>query len=67
MRAICDHGAPASVHVGSAGTFYAVTILQPTRDLGVAVFVNAGGERGTKARCQAHSGKKHPSLQTPGG
>jgi CubicO group peptidase (beta-lactamase class C family) len=30
-------GAPASVHTGSAGTFYAVTIIQPTRDLGVAV------------------------------
>ena len=25
-------GAPASVHVGSAGAFYAVTIVQPTRD-----------------------------------
>ena len=42
-------GAPASVHVGSAGTFYAVTIIQPTRDLGVAVFANAGGERATAA------------------
>jgi D-alanyl-D-alanine carboxypeptidase len=42
-------GAPASVHVGSAGTFYAITIIQPTRDLGVAVFANAGGERATAA------------------
>lgn len=42
-------GAPASVHVGSAGAFYAITILQPTRDLGVAVFANAGGERGAAA------------------
>ena len=42
-------GAPASVHVGSAGTFYAVTIIQPTRDLGAAVFVNAGAERATAA------------------
>jgi CubicO group peptidase (beta-lactamase class C family) len=42
-------GAPSSVHVGSAGTFYAVTIIQPTRDLGAAVFVNAGAERATAA------------------
>ena len=42
-------GAPSSVHVGSAGTFYAVTIIQPTRDLGVAVFANAGSERTTAA------------------
>jgi D-alanyl-D-alanine carboxypeptidase len=46
-------GAPASVHVGSAGAFYAITIIQPTRDLGVAVFANAGGERATKATTDA--------------
>jgi CubicO group peptidase (beta-lactamase class C family) len=46
-------GAPASVHVGSAGTFYAVTIIQPTRDLGVAVFANAGAERATLAGTDA--------------
>jgi D-alanyl-D-alanine carboxypeptidase len=46
-------GAPASVHVGSAGTFYAVTIIQPTRDLGVAVFANAGSERATLASTDA--------------
>jgi CubicO group peptidase (beta-lactamase class C family) len=46
-------GAPASVHVGSAGTFYAITIIQPTRDLGVAVFANAGGERATAASTDA--------------
>jgi D-alanyl-D-alanine carboxypeptidase len=46
-------GAPASVHTGSAGAFYAVTIIQPTRDLGVAVFANAGGERGAKAASDA--------------
>jgi CubicO group peptidase (beta-lactamase class C family) len=46
-------GAPASVHVGSAGAFYAVTILQPTRDLGVAVFANAGGERAAAASTTA--------------
>ena len=45
--------APASVHVGSAGTFYAITIIQPTRDLGVAVFANAGGERGKEAATDA--------------
>ena len=45
--------APASVHVGSAGTFYAVTIIQPTRDLGVAVFANAGSERATAAATEA--------------
>ena len=42
-------GAPARVHVGSAGAFYAVAILQPTRDLGVAVFANAGGDRAAAA------------------
>jgi CubicO group peptidase (beta-lactamase class C family) len=46
-------GAPASVHVGSAGAFYAVTIIQPTRDLGVAVFANAGGARATAAATDA--------------
>ena len=46
-------GAPASVHVGSAGTFYAITIIQPTRDLGVAVFANAGGERARAATTEA--------------
>ena len=45
--------APASVHTGSAGTFYAVTIVQPTRNLGVAVLANAGGERGTAAATDA--------------
>jgi len=46
-------GAAASVHTGSAGTFFAVTIIQPTRDLGVAVFANSGGERGAKASADA--------------
>ena len=46
-------GAPASVHVGSAGTFYAITIIQPTRNLGVAVFANAGAERATAAATDA--------------
>jgi len=46
-------GVPASVHVGSAGTFYAITIIQPTRDLGVAVFANSGGERAKAAATEA--------------
>jgi CubicO group peptidase (beta-lactamase class C family) len=46
-------GVPASVHVGSAGTFYAITIIQPKLDLGVAVFANAGGERATAAATEA--------------
>ena len=46
-------GAPASVHVGSAGAFYAITIIQPTRDLGVAVLANAGGKRATAAATDA--------------
>jgi len=46
-------GAPASVHVGSAGAFYAITIIQPTRDLGVAVFANAGVERAKAAATDA--------------
>ena len=33
--------------------FVAVTLIQPSRDLGVAVFANAGGERGTKASTDA--------------
>jgi CubicO group peptidase (beta-lactamase class C family) len=46
-------GAPARAHVGSAGAFYCVAILQPTRDLAVAVFANAGGERADKATKEA--------------
>jgi CubicO group peptidase (beta-lactamase class C family) len=46
-------GAPARAHVGSAGAFYAAAILQPTRDLAVAVFANAGGERADKATKEA--------------
>jgi CubicO group peptidase (beta-lactamase class C family) len=46
-------GAPSSVHVGSAGAFIAMTILQPTRDLGVAVFANAGGDRAKAASTDA--------------
>ena len=42
-------GAPASVHNGSAGTFYAVAAIWPSRDLAVAVFANAGDERAASA------------------
>jgi len=38
-------GARASAHEGSAGTFHAIAVLQPERDLAVAVFVNAGFEQ----------------------
>ena len=43
-------GAIASVHNGSAGTFYAVVALWPSRDLAISVFANAGDER-AKAAC----------------
>lgn len=42
-------GAIASVHSGSAGTFYAIVALWPSRDLAVAVFANAGDERADAA------------------
>jgi CubicO group peptidase (beta-lactamase class C family) len=44
-------GVPTHAHSGSAGTFYARVVLQPTRDLAVAVVTNAGDEdAGTAAR-----------------
>jgi D-alanyl-D-alanine carboxypeptidase len=46
-------GAKASVHSGSAGSYYAVTILIPSRNLGVAVLLNAGGERAEAACSEA--------------
>jgi len=46
-------GAPSSVHVGSAGAFYAITIIQPTRDLGVVVVATAGGDRAKAASTDA--------------
>jgi CubicO group peptidase (beta-lactamase class C family) len=42
-------GATASVHSGSADTFYAVVVLQAERDLAVATVTNAAGERAQKA------------------
>ena len=42
-------GARTSVHLGSAGTFYALVAVQPERDLAVAVMTNAGGDRAEAA------------------
>jgi D-alanyl-D-alanine carboxypeptidase len=38
-------GVPSSVHNGSAGTFYAVVAVQPSRDTAIAVVANSGGDR----------------------
>lgn len=38
-------GVPSSVHNGSAGSFYAIVALQPSRDEGVVVVLNSSGER----------------------
>ena len=35
-------GVKSSAHEGSAGTFYAIVVVQPTRDLAVVVLTNAG-------------------------
>jgi CubicO group peptidase (beta-lactamase class C family) len=37
-------GARSSVHAGSAGTFTALAVVQPERDLAVVVLTNAGGQ-----------------------
>ena len=62
-------GAPASAHVGSAGAFYAVTVLLPTRDLAVAVFANAGGDRAATAARDALRAlaRRHSAGTAPGG
>jgi CubicO group peptidase (beta-lactamase class C family) len=39
------NGVRSSVHTGSAGSFYAVVVLQPVRDIAVAVVANSGGDR----------------------
>jgi CubicO group peptidase (beta-lactamase class C family) len=46
-------GARSSVHAGSAGTFTALAVVQPERDLAVVVLTNAGGERATAAVVEA--------------
>ncbi len=38
-------GAPASFHTGSTDSFYAIATLVPSRNLAIAVLINAGGER----------------------
>ncbi len=38
-------GVPSSSHTGSAGSFYAVVVLQPGRDVAVAVVTNSDGVR----------------------
>jgi len=38
-------GVPSSSHTGSAGSFYAVVVLQPSRDVAVAVVTNSDGTR----------------------
>ena len=47
-------GDAASFHTGSADTFYAIATLVPARDIGVAVFANAGGGR-AEAACVAET------------
>jgi len=42
-------GAKTSVHLGSAGTFFALVAVQPERDLAVTVMTNAGGDRAEAA------------------
>lgn len=42
-------GVPSSTHAGSAGSFYAIVALQPSRDEGVAMVLNSGGERSSEA------------------
>jgi CubicO group peptidase (beta-lactamase class C family) len=41
-------GARTSTHSGSAETFYAVVVIQPDRDLAVAVCANAAGASGAR-------------------
>ena len=43
------NGVPSSAHAGSAGSFYALAALQPSRDQGVVIVLNSGGERSSEA------------------
>jgi D-alanyl-D-alanine carboxypeptidase len=45
-------GVPSSTHAGTAGSFYAIVALQASRDIGVAVVANSGGDRSASA-CEA--------------
>jgi CubicO group peptidase (beta-lactamase class C family) len=42
-------GVRTATHDGSTGTFWATAWIQPSRDVAVAVLVNAGGERAAEA------------------
>jgi D-alanyl-D-alanine carboxypeptidase len=46
-------GCRTSVHAGSAGTFYTLVVVQPERDVAVAVMTNAGGRRAEAASIEA--------------
>ncbi|MDX6479883.1 MAG: hypothetical protein QOG85_393 [Gaiellaceae bacterium] len=46
-------GARSSVHAGSAGTFTALAVVQPERDLAIAVLTNAGGQQASAATVEA--------------
>jgi CubicO group peptidase (beta-lactamase class C family) len=55
-------GARSSVHAGSAGTFTALAVVQPERDLAIVVLTNAGGQHAstvtiaaTRGLIQAHT------------
>jgi D-alanyl-D-alanine carboxypeptidase len=48
-------GVPESTHNGSDGSFYVLVVLQPSRDVGVAVVLNSSGERSWEA---AHAASK---------
>jgi CubicO group peptidase (beta-lactamase class C family) len=42
-------GVVSSTHAGSAGSFYALAALQPSRDEGTAIVLNSGGDRSSGA------------------
>lgn len=42
-------GGPMSMHTGSAGTFYAVAVLEPSRNRGVAALCNSRTDAGVEA------------------
>jgi CubicO group peptidase (beta-lactamase class C family) len=46
-------GERTATHDGSTGTFWATVWMQPGRNLGVAVLINAGGERAAAAAADA--------------
>jgi CubicO group peptidase (beta-lactamase class C family) len=46
-------GVRTTTHDGTTGTFWATVWMQPSRDLAVAVLVNAGGERAAEAANRA--------------